>query len=139
MRQGKLTIEAEVPFNTEAEIHLPDACVDEIRNIASDMDGIIGIRQEDSDVMLIVLAGTYSFTYRPTKPYRKIYSLDSLMSDLNENPKTKAILDEYFYSEYKAIPFEKELFTLRQMLNGPFTYLPYDKQEKIDRLLREVE
>lgn len=139
LRQGKLTIEAEVPFNTEAEIQLPDACVDEIRNIASDMDGIIGIRQEDSDVVLIVLAGTYSFTYRPTKPYRKIYSLDSLMSDLNENPKTKAILDEYFYSEYKAIPFEKELFTLRQMLNGPFTYLPYDMQEKIDRLLREVE
>ena len=60
------------------------------------------------------------------------------MDELNENPKTKAILDETFYKIHKVLPFEKELYTLREMLNGPFTNLPYTEQAEIDRRLREV-
>ena len=139
LADGNLTIDVTVPFNTEAKLVLPDADANALRSCADHMDGILSMQQDGSSVSMVVQAGTYSFTYRPTRPYRKVYSLDSLMSELIENPKTKAILDKYFYSRYSVIPFEKELFTLRQTLNGPFTYLPYEEQEKIDQLLREVD
>ncbi|MGN0361639.1 MAG: family 78 glycoside hydrolase catalytic domain [Bilifractor sp.] len=162
LSDGELTFHVTVPFNTEAELILPDADPDDIRcavqigradencssaqgNSAMEKlseirsDRITEKKQNGSSVSVTLLAGNYTFCYRPTKPYRKVYSLDSLMSELNENPKTKAILDKYFYSVYKVIPFEKELFTLRQNLNGPFTYLPYETQEKLDKMLREVE
>ena len=44
---------------------------------------------------------------------------------------------EYF-TYVKHLPFFDELYTLRELMNGPFTNVPYEQQEKIDRLLRSV-
>lgn len=122
-----------VPFDTEAEIVLPDASLDVIRQ-ATDIEDIWA---DGNSVVLRAEAGTYEFCYEPTTPYRKIYSLDSTWEELKANPKTWEILQKEYNLAH--IPFEKELCTLHEMTWGPFTYVSQEQREKIDRLLREVE
>lgn len=155
----KLKIIVTVPFDAEAQIVLPDAKAEEIEKMAESADvsdagrnGIGGagrggsnssihsIRQTGTSVTVEAEAGTYIFEYEPTKPYRKIYSIDSLMEELMENEKTRTIVEkEYLYRFGGSIPFEKELFTLEELMNGPFTSLPHEQQEALDRKLREVD
>ncbi len=124
-----------VPFDTEARIVLPDASVKTIQKSAADVD----LCQDGKNVVIHAGAGCYEFSYKPTVPYRKVYSLDSSWEELKANPKTWAILER----EYKLelVPFENELCTLEEMTWGPFTGYGIGKEqrEKLDRLLREVE
>lgn len=141
-----------VPFDTEAEIVLPDAKAEVIRQQAGDaLCGQAGdrirrestdremIRQDGKDVVFLAGAGSYEFCYEPTTPYRKTYSLDSSWEELNENPKTRAVLEQEYH--FDRIPFEKELCTLEELTWAPFTGygMTKEKREKLDRMLREVE
>ena len=131
----KLKIIVTVPFDAEAEIVLPDADVNEI----SESSGIRRITQTGSSVTVEAETGTYVFEYEPTKPYRKVYSIDSPVEELMENAGTRKILEEDYLCRFKNIPFEKELFTLEELMNGPFTSLPREEWEELDRKLRCVE
>ena len=122
-----------VPFDTQAEIVLPDA---ELEMIHAE-GNVKSICKDGKNVVLQVGAGSYEFCYEPTVPYRKIYSLDSTWEELKANPKTWEILKrEYNPSN---IPFEKELCTLEELTWGPFTSISQEQREKIDRLLKSVE
>ncbi len=125
-----------VPFDTQAEIVLPDASAEVIRQQA----GAVGeIRQDGKNVVFLAGAGSYEFCYEPTTPYRKTYSLDSTWEELQENPKTRAVLDREYH--FDRIPFEKELCTLEELTWAPFTGygVTREKRERLDRMLREVE
>lgn len=154
----KLKMIVTVPFDAEAEIVLPDADVKEIKKLRgkgesnegssadavcessdSNNSGIRRITQTGSSVTVEAEAGTYIFEYEPTKPYRKVYSIDSPMEELMENPKTRKILEENYLCRFKNIPFEKELFTLEELMNGPFTSLPREEWETLDAKLRSVD
>lgn len=154
----KLKMIVTVPFDAEAEIVLPDADVKEIKKLRgkgesnegssadavcessdSNNSGIRRITQTGSSVTVEAEAGTYIFEYEPTKPYRKVYSIDSPMEELMENPKTRKILEENYLCRFKNIPFEKELFTLEELMNGPFTSLPREEWEALDAKLRSVD
>ncbi|MCI8723872.1 MAG: family 78 glycoside hydrolase catalytic domain [Ruminococcus sp.] len=132
-----------VPFDTEAEIVLPDAEAEVIRQqaggAACGKAGEDAIRQDGKHVVFLAGAGSYAFCYEPTTPYRKTYSLDSTWEELNENPKTLAILEQEYY--FDRIPFEKELCTLEELTWAPFTGrgVTKEKREKLDRMLRGVE
>ena len=134
-----------VPFDTEAQIILPDADGARIEKLCIPYgQSIRRIRQKGSDVSMMVQAGTYEFSYIPTTPYRMVYSLDTPWEELKANPKTWEILQrEYMQSDALKnsahIPFEKELCTLEEMTWGPFTCVTQEERERIDRLLREVE
>lgn len=125
-----------VPFDTQAEIVLPDASAEVIRRQV----GAVGeIRQAGKNVVFLAGAGSYEFCYEPTTPYRKTYSLDSTWEELKENPKTRAVLDREYH--FDRIPFEKELCTLEELTWAPFTGygITREKRERLDRMLREVE
>ncbi len=134
IEDGKLTIKVSIPFDTKATLFLPDAQADTVET-----EGTAAFIQEGRNAKAVLEAGEYVFTYAPTVPYRKVYSLDSSMEELMANEKTKKILDEEFFSVHKALPFFGELHTLQETLNGPFTRLDYDVQERIDKKLRAVE
>ena len=149
-----------VPFDTQAEIVLPDASAEVIRQQAGGADGgqsgeadVVQagdagcgqdgeagtIRQDGKNVVFLAGAGSYEFCYEPTTPYRKTYSLDSTWEELQENPKTRAVLDREYH--FDRIPFEKELCTLEELTWAPFTGygVTREKRERLDRMLREVE
>lgn len=60
------------------------------------------------------------------------------MEELLENEKTREIVEKEYLYRFDGIPFEKELFTLQELMNGPFTSLPHEQQKELDRKLREV-
>ena len=133
-----------VPFDTEAQIVLPDAELAVIREMWDEQNrahrlGVFTGIQDGKDVILTVGAGTYSFSYEPTTPCRKIYNIDTPFADLVANPKTRAVLEAEYDLANRQIPFEKELCTFEELTWGPFTCIPQEQREKIDRLLREVE
>ncbi|MBQ9505279.1 MAG: alfa-L-rhamnosidase RamA, partial [Lachnospiraceae bacterium] len=138
LEKGKLNFEFSVPFDSQARIVLPDAKLSDLEE-AGKSEGISDMRQEGNNVAFTAQAGDYKFSYVPTAPYRRIYSLDTPFKELMENEKTKKILDEEYFTYVNHIPFEDELYTMEEMMNGPFTCVPFELRDKIDGLLREVE
>ncbi|MCF0133716.1 MAG: family 78 glycoside hydrolase catalytic domain [Blautia sp.] len=114
---GQIKLNVTVPFDAEAVLILPNMEKPEEK---------------------ILTAGDHEFIYTPDHPVKKVYSIDSLMEELNAYPPAKAILEEDFYSVHKVIPFENELGTLWEMANGPFTSLSFEKQKEIDEKLRQL-
>lgn len=112
---------------------MPDAKLEDIKKIMPP-----NARQTGSSVTVETGAGNYVFEYEPTRPYRKIYSIDSPIEELMENDKTREILEREYFSRFKGIPFEKEVYTLEELMNGPFTSLPHEQQKILDRKLRQI-
>ena len=139
IKDGKLYFCVKVPFDAEAVLVLPDAEADVIAGQCAGQNGAGEAVQTGKNVSVKLEAGSYEFTYAPTVPYRKTYTIDSPFQELKENKKTREILDKYYFTVHQHLPFEKELYTFREILNGPFTGLPYDQQEALDKMLREVE
>ncbi len=134
-----LKIEVLVPFDTEAVIVLPDAQAEVISRQAKGNDGVLSIVQAGRHVEVTAAAGSYAFCYEPAVPCRRIYSIDSPMEELMACEGARKVLDKEYFSFVKEMPFYDELYTLQELMNGPFTNVPYDQQAKIDRLLRAVE
>ena len=144
-----LNFQVKVPFDCRVRLVLPDAKAEEVKaevcrrskdpGEQGSREGILQMTQAGANTEVVLEAGTYTFTYKPTRPYRKVYSLDTPLAELDENPKTRAILDRYFYSVHRNSAFKGERCTLRETLQGPFTHLPYEEQDALDKALREVE
>ena len=140
IEEGRLRFGFTVPFDTRAEIVLPDADAKVIEAQCQGQNVVPGsVRQQGADVIFTANPGRYGFTYAPTTPYRKVYSLDSSWEDLKANPKAMEIIKREYTFKEDHIPFEKELCTLREMSWGPFTSMTEEQRQRIDRLLREVE
>ena len=138
IRGKELSIHITVPFDAKAYICLPDAPLSEIEKQTSGYDRITDLRQSGKNVCFTAAAGQYSFCYEPVVPYRHTFSVDSPVQELMDDPGAKKVLDEEYFSYVHHFPFFDELYTLRELMNGPFTNVPYEQQEKIDRLLRAV-
>lgn len=134
----KLSFRVCIPFDTVAELILPDADIMDLQNDLGNDSGIIKMVQEEKKVVVTLGAGKYKFSYAPTRPYKKSYSIDSPMEELLENSETKKLLEEHYFAYHGIVPFEKELYTLEELLNGPFTNLSYEQQRELDRRLKEV-
>ena len=139
IENGRVTISVEIPFDTSARLVLPDANTKEMEELLTNRTDIKKWEMQGNDANLILESGSYDFTYFPAVPYRKVYSENSPMEELEKNPKTKKILDEQYFPLVGQIPFEKELYTLQELMNGPFTGVSHEQQRKIDKLLRAVE
>lgn len=138
IKDGQLLFRFTVPFDSMAEIVLPDAALQDI--VAQcDSVGVTDIHQDSHNVVLKASAGTYVFQYAPTTPYRKVYSLDSTWKELQANPRTRALLEREYKTKEDHIPFEEELCTLRELSWGPFTSMTGEQRERIDKLLRDID
>ena len=135
IKDGRLYFRFVIPFDTTAQIVLPDADAQVLQTTYPEYEFF----QEGRNVVLSALPGTYELDYTPTVPYRKVYSLDSPWEELIANPKTKAVLEREYPTKEDHIPFEKELCTLEEMSWGPFTSMTQEQRERIDTLLRQVE
>lgn len=138
IEDGKLRFLFAVPFNTEAYITLPDAASADIERAAAGQTGLHDLAQSGADVTLRAEAGTYEFAYEPTVPYRMVYNINSPMEDLIADERTRKIIEEECFHVDGHVPFKGELHTLEEFLNAPFTGQPFERQQEIDRLLREV-
>lgn len=79
--EGDLHFSFEVPFDTEAEIVLPDYEGEAIQ----------------------VTSGVYEYTYTPKKDYRILFDKNTRLEFLVENPKARAILERYIPDAMEAL------------------------------------
>lgn len=139
--QTHITVKVQIPFDASAKLVLPNTKKEDVKAITVygvdiSMDQLV---QTGENVTIELTAGEYEFTFVSSIEYRKVYSKDSLIEELMEKKETREIIKrEFLIGIGDYIPFEKESYVLDEWLNAPFANVPYEKQEKIDKILREI-
>ena len=137
IEKGALSFRFIVPFDSTAEVVLPDANVDAIH---AGLKGkqVADLRQTGRDVVFTAEPGEYAFRYEPTTPYRRTYSLDSSWEEIKANSEALEIVAQAFRFKEDHIPFEHELCTLREMSWSPFTGISQEERNRLDAQLRAL-
>lgn len=92
---GSLEFEFMVPFNTTAELTLPDAVIEKVKVNKIDLyKSNIVAKQKDNNIVCELVSGKYSFEYMPSNDYILRYSTNNRLSELMNNDETKIILTE---------------------------------------------
>lgn len=138
IKDERLEFDFTVPFDSVAKIVLPDVRLERLSQQLTALDGLLSAEQLGSDVCLQAEAGDYHFSYLPTTPYRRTFSIDSPYHELMADERTREILQREYQTKEDHIPFEDELYTLAELMDGPFTHVPAETREKIDRMLRNA-
>ncbi|MEW9053763.1 MAG: family 78 glycoside hydrolase catalytic domain [Neobacillus sp.] len=136
----EVTIEAEVPVNTTAEIFLPHAKFEDFKenDIAiKEAEGIFDITQTEQGVSLLVGSGQYRFAYKNELGLRTMYSANTRLIDLLLNEETTEVLENFVpgisnpqgqLARLKAEPIEKLKYHPMSMLT----------EERLEELINEL-
>ena len=116
----KLEFDFSIPYNTEADIVLPDAAANDI---AAQID--LPARKNGNEVTVHAGPGSYHFSYRPAVPYAPRYHVHMPSKVLMENDFTRAAI-------YQAVP---NLSELTDMAGAPIH--PETSEEPFDSLILE--
>lgn len=105
----KLEFEFSVPYNTEADIILPDATVTDIAAQIS-----LPTQQSGNEVTIHVGPGSYHFSYHPMVPYAPRYNIHMpakvlMKNDLTRAAVCKAIPDLSELTDFAGIPLNAEV------------------------------
>jgi alpha-L-rhamnosidase len=94
-KDGTLTVKAVVPFNSEAVLYLPEAELTSVKELENKTDlKHLKAVQEGMKVKLELTAGSYSFSYTPTRSFELQYSIDSPLAELLTVPETRKVISE---------------------------------------------
>ncbi len=88
-----------IPFDTTAELYLPDADRTRVEGLDADC---MNVRQEDTSVVMELLAGHYVFEYTLSRSYDLEYSIASGIKELLSVEATKVIIEKYAPNILKA-------------------------------------
>ncbi|GGN99225.1 alpha-L-rhamnosidase [Saccharibacillus kuerlensis] len=96
--EDSIKLKAVIPPNTTAEIVLPHARLESVREQSTAIeqaDGVFSCIQEDDRVILQVGSGTYSFSYPNERGVKPIYSEHTLLIDVMEDGRAMEILQKH--------------------------------------------
>ena len=108
----EVKVEITVPFGASADVVLPRAAESEY--------ALSGWEIRGEDLSRCLTAGTYTFTYRPVRPYCRKYGMDSNLNELMEKPETRAVILKYFPLAERGIPFQGEGTIVEEIATSPF-------------------
>lgn len=134
-------VTAEVPFDATATILLPNTklCSVKAEKVGGDSISESLFTQNGENVVIKVTAGEYVFTFVSDVEYRKIFTKNSRIDELMAYEKTKAIIENEYFSICGGYPaFAGESVVLDEWMNAPFSAISFEEQKRIDGLLREV-
>jgi alpha-L-rhamnosidase len=118
---GSLSFSFTIPFNSTAEVFLPDALLYNIKvNNVGILDSGLEAEQLENNVRCVLAAGNFVFEYMPNKNYILTYSSDSSLKELLENEETKNIIVKQLPGlvEHELIQHFSES-TLRELIGVP--------------------
>ncbi len=96
-KDGSLTVKLVIPFHSEATAYLPDADLTTVKGL----EGLKAV-QEKNKVKIELTAGSFVFSYIPTRNYEIKYSIATPIGELLAIPETKEILAEIVPDLLKA-------------------------------------
>ena len=81
-------------------------------------------------------AGSYLFTYRPCRPYRRRFGMDSNLNELMSIPETREIIVRHFPKAVSGIPFQGEGTIVEEIARSPFAEV---SDEELSAMKEELE
>jgi len=131
-----LDVAVTVPFGTSARLILPDADA-----AAIDLqDGrTASFCQNGSDAAADLLPGSARFSYRLTRPCRRVYSVQDDAALLMSLPRTRETVLHYFPEIEGPIPFKEESCRLIEIMQAPFVRVPEATIAALDTALRAID
>ncbi|MDF2789394.1 MAG: alpha-L-rhamnosidase [Neobacillus sp.] len=94
----EVIVEVEIPVNTTAQIYLPFAKLEDVKEEGIDITkaaGILGMTQTEQGVALKAGSGHYRFVYKNKRGLRTTYSINTRLIDLLAHGETTKILETY--------------------------------------------
>ncbi|MFA9556712.1 family 78 glycoside hydrolase catalytic domain [Evansella sp. AB-rgal1] len=137
-----ITFKFTVPFNTTADVILPDAAVESIEVVGGTVE-TIKAEQQKGAVVGQLTPGEYEITYPLQREYVKMYSLDSTLRELLVNGATRNIIEEELKFHYETQELYKgELLDipLRDIRNIKMvaSYVSEEKLANVEKKLKSV-
>ncbi|MCM3790276.1 glycoside hydrolase family 78 protein [Domibacillus indicus] len=138
-KDGSLTFDFTIPFNTTADIILPDA---DLQNVQLNSQPLSEGKQEGTAVAITLGTGHYIFTYMPTKTYLLMYSTNDTVRDLLGNEDTKEVLLGVLPEINENPMILKQVLkkTVKEMQESPFVshLVTEEKVKALDEQLGRV-
>ncbi|MDG5788499.1 family 78 glycoside hydrolase catalytic domain [Evansella sp. AB-P1] len=137
-----ITFTFTVPFNTTADVVLPDAAVDSIKVVGGTIESIKA-EQRGEAVVGQLTPGEYEITYTLQKEYVKTYNLDSTLRELLVNGATRNIIEKelQYHNETQEL-YKGELLDipLRDIRNIEMvrSYVSEERLAKVEEMLRDI-
>jgi len=136
--KGSLTFEFAFPFNTEAQVVLPDANRGEITINGCEFPGGI---QQGCNLALTLEAGHYLIAYQPNRAYVQTFNTRTPIVHIVQNEQAKAVLASVFpminMLDDSMLSAMGEA-TLREMASTPYLTMSSEQLDEIDRALSEI-
>lgn len=125
-----VTVRVSVPFGCSADLTLPFAGEEVYKDAANPMFSDV----ENSVCHL--KPGEYAVTYELTESLKKVYSIDTPIRELQNNPETAEVLGKFVPAN--AIPNQYLGYSVREMSEKFGGRLPKEAMEMLDAKLREL-
>lgn len=139
---GELTFHFQVPFNASALLKLPDALLEDVKvNGAPLVVSGLSARQDGSGIQVELLAGSWDFSYQPTRSYLRRLSSHSSLDELFGNPQAKEAITQAFPQFARIHPgMLRRMGTSspRDLANMPFNPISSEDLDKLDELLKDI-
>jgi alpha-L-rhamnosidase len=135
LQDNRLDLEVQVPFGTRAHLVLPDAKAGAVTVTAVRS---VQLQQAGKTAVAELLPGSYRFAWILTRPYRKIYSVQSSVDELMAQPQAKAAVLRHFPGIRGHIPFAEESSRLIEIMRAPFVRVPEETIAALDAELKGI-
>ena len=140
---GTLSFAFTVPFNTKAELILPDGDLEDIRmNGGSFKDNGVIPNQVGQDVLCSLTPGKYVFEYMPTKNYILTYSSNNSVRELLNNKEARDIFQHEFPELASNELIKSQLIerSLRELIEIPMIskFATLEKLDELDKKLEHI-
>ncbi|MDR4946131.1 family 78 glycoside hydrolase catalytic domain [Neobacillus cucumis] len=140
----EVTAELEIPANTTAQILLPNAKLEDVKESNKalvDMDSIIDIYQTEDGVSLEIGSGSYCFVYPNEKGIGLVYTPDTKVIDILADEKTAKVLVSYIpkIGSNTSILASLKKLKLGELVDQPLTNLSFEQMEEVIEKLNQFE
>ena len=125
-----VTVRVSVPFGCSADLTLPFAGEEVYKDAANPMFSDV------ENGVCHLKPGEYAVTYELTESLKKIYSIDTPIRELQNNPETAEVLGKFVPAN--AIPNQYLGYSVREMSEKFGGRLPKESMEMLDAKLREL-
>jgi alpha-L-rhamnosidase len=139
---GQLTFNFVIPFNTTANVELPDAKLDNVwMNGSSLKEAGINANQIGEKVFVTLNSGTWEFSYTPEIDYIKYCNTHMPFGELLGNEEAKNVLAETLP---QAAAFPQEMIekvghqSLRELSHMPFLPISTEGLDELDVKLKKI-
>lgn len=125
-----VTVRVSVPFGCSADLILPFAGEEVYKDATNPMFADV------ENGVCHLKPGEYAVTYELTESLKKVYSIDTPIRELQNNPETADVLGKFVPAN--AIPNQYLGYSIREMSEKFGGRLPKDVMEMLDKKLREL-